>query len=186
MPHRALYSVPHSPLRSAAVLWTTPNLQAYKLVLCSHLLGAGPRARDRARLLHSPRDPENQQPSPRRDRRSSPSVARCRESRPTFFKRPWPPFVPHLYNSAVPAEIQRRPLCSASPCLCAAAVRPSRSASATASCCRSAAAGLESSPAASPSLYPAPRTGISRRTSTEPPRRRGSAAALLPRRIRPP
>ena len=78
------------------MLWTTPTLQAYKLVLCSHLLGAGPRARDRARLLHSPRDPENQQSSPCRDRRSSPSVARCRESHPAFFKRPAAPQRPHL------------------------------------------------------------------------------------------
>ena len=58
-------------------------------------------------------------------------------------------------------------------------VRPLRSTSATASCCRNTVAGLEPSPAASPSLYPAPHTGIPRRIFTKPPRRRGPAAASL-------
>ena len=58
-------------------------------------------------------------------------------------------------------------------------VRPLRRAYSTARCHGSSTSGSGASPAASPSLYPAPLTGIPRRIFTKPPRRRGPAAASL-------
>ena len=128
----------------------------------------------------------NYQPDPRRDHRAASALDPHAEAGPSLLNAPWPspaPYASHPATSnpnAAALELQARS------CLCAAVDRPLRSASATASCCRRTAAGPEPSPAASPFLYPAPRPGIPRRISTEPPRRRGSAAALLPRRIGPP
>ena len=58
-------------------------------------------------------------------------------------------------------------------------VRPLRRAYSTASRHGSSTSGSGASPAASPSLYPAPLTGIPRRIFTKPPRHRGPAAASL-------